>query len=101
MNELVELAEPSLMRNSLILTGLTFRTLAVVVSDCLTPVARFVHWARPTMSPLKGVGPDVTLNVALTVAPGGTLRAGAPVFLTEVHPLGTEMLNSRSAAGAP
>src|SRR5215472_17705443 len=99
MNELVELVEePSLMRNSLILTGLTFRTFSAVVSDCFAPVAWFVHWALPTRSPLKAAGPEVTLKVALTVAPGAT---GSAIITdvsvlpetTEVHCLGTEMLN--------
>ncbi len=73
MNELVELAgEPELMRNSLILTGLAFRTFSTAVSDCFAPLVEFVHEALPTRSPLKASGPEVTLKVALTLAPGAT-----------------------------
>ncbi len=44
MNEFVELVgEPALMRNSLILIGLTFRTFSAVVSDCFAPLVWFVH----------------------------------------------------------
>ena len=60
------------MRNSLILTGLTFRTFSAVVSDCFWPVDWFVQEALPIRSPLKAAGPEVTLKVALTLAPGAT-----------------------------
>src|SRR3954467_14549299 len=101
MNELVELlGEPSLMRNSLILTGLTFRTFSAVVSDCFAPVVWFVHWALPTRSPLKAAGPEVILKVALTLAPGATGPMMVEV-LVAVHCLGTEMLNWTFTAGAP
>src|SRR5690349_4850775 len=99
MKESVELVgDPALMRNSLILIGLTFRTFSAVVSDCFAPLVWFVHWALPVRSPLKAAGPEVTLKVALTVAPGAT---GSPIVTdvlvapgtTEVHCLlGTEML---------
>src|ERR1039458_6956798 len=73
MNEFVELAgEPALMRNSLILIGLTFRTFSAVVSECFPPVGGFVHETAPTRSPLNAAGPEVTLKVALTFAPGAT-----------------------------
>src|ERR1017187_3538038 len=91
MNEFVELVvEPSLMRNSLILIGLTFRTFSAVVSDCVLPVAGFVHEALLTRSPLKAAGPEVTLKVALTLAPGATGSAIVTEVLvvpgtTEVH----------------
>src|SRR5690606_30075982 len=57
--------EPSVVRNSLILTGLTLRTFSTAVSD----PAPFppIQLALATRSPLKGVGPDVILNVALTL----------------------------------
>src|ERR1051325_3647577 len=107
MNESVELVlEPALIRNSLILTGLTFRTFAGVFSDCFAPLAWFVHWALPARSPLKAAGPEVTLKVALTLAPGAT--GSANVFdvwvvpgTTEVQLPGTEMLNWTPTAGAP
>ena len=70
MNEFVELPEPSLTRNSLILIALTFRTFCIVNSECFAPVAAFVHCARPAISPLKAAGPDEIVNVALTVARG-------------------------------
>ncbi len=68
------------MRNSLILIGLTLRTFSAVVSDCVPPVVRFVHEALPTRSPLKAAGPEVTLKVALTLAPGAT----GPANVTDV-----------------
>src|ERR1022692_5286159 len=98
--------EPALMRNSLILIGLTFRTFSAVVSECSPPPVGFVHWALPTRSPLKAAGPEVTLKVALTLAPGATGPAIVTDVLVapgtkEVHCLGTEMLNWTPTAGAP
>src|SRR5580700_7976350 len=85
MNEFVGLAgEPALMRNSLILIGLTFRTFSAVVSECFPPVVWFVHLALPARSPLKAAGPEVTLKVALTLAPGAT--GSANVFDVSVCP---------------
>ena len=107
MKEFVGLAgEPALARNSLILTGLTFRSFEAVVSECLTPVVWLVHWALPAMSPLKAAGPEVTLKVALTLAPGASGPAIVSVVLvepatTEVHCLGTARLNWTPVAGAP
>src|SRR4051794_38261141 len=106
MNEFVGLlGGAELMRNSLILTGLTFRTFSVVVSDCVLPLG-FVHETLPTRSPLKAAGPDVTLKLALTLAPGGT--GSENVFdvwvvseTREVHCLGTVMLNLTPVAGTP
>src|SRR5580693_6709357 len=106
MNEFVELPG-ALMRNSLILIGLTLRTFSAVVSDCVPPRVGFVHEALPTRSPLKAAGPEVTLKVALTLAPGATGPAIVTDVLdvpatTEVHCLlGTEMLNWTPTAGAP
>src|ERR1700724_282877 len=109
MNEFVGLA-PALMRNSLILIGLTFRTFSAVVADCVLPAVPpevvFVHDALPTMSPLKAAGPEVTLKVALTLAPGATGPAMvadvlAPPVTNEGHCLGTEMLNWTPSARAP
>src|SRR5690348_9049406 len=98
MNEFVELVpEPSLIRNSLIFTGLTFRTFPVVISLCAWPPGS-VHEAWPTRSLFNGAGPEVILNVALTLARGGTgsaklLELPSPPETAEVHPGGTEMLN--------
>src|SRR5512137_1946031 len=106
MNESVGLAgEPALMRSSLILIGLTFRTFSAVVSDCVRPLA-FVHEALPTRSPLKAAGPEVTLKVALTLAPGATGPASVADVLvvpgtTDVHCAGTAMLSVIPAAGVP
>src|ERR1035437_7193026 len=106
MNESVELAGgPELMRNSLILIGLTFRTFSATVSDCFALVG-LVHETLPTRSPLKAAGPEVTLKLALTLAPGATGSTNvfdvwvAPAT-KEVHCLGTKMLNWTPAAGAP
>src|ERR1039457_1760860 len=92
MNEFVESAGVTvLMRNSLILIGLTFRTFSVAVANCFPPV---VQAALPTRSPLKAAGPEVTLKVALTLAPGATGSAKVvEPDATAVHPLGAEMLN--------
>src|ERR1017187_6202602 len=101
MNELVGFAgEPVLMRNSLILTGLTLRTFsAIAATDCFPSL---VQEALPTRSPLKAAGPEVNLNVALTLAPGaiGSANEVAPEA-TAVQPFGAEMLNLTPVAGAP
>src|SRR5579863_7914984 len=106
MNEFVGFSG-ALMRNSLILTGLTFRTFSAVDSACVLPVVWLVHEALPARSPLKAAGPEVTLKVALTLAPGATGPAIVSDVLvvpetTEVHCLlGTERLNLTPVAGAP
>src|SRR5579864_2297677 len=109
MNESVRLAgEPPLMRNSLTLIGLPFRTFSAVVAEC-SP-SGFIQRARPTMSPLKAAGPEVTLNTPLTLAPGATGPAAVTDVVIDVlgvaramdvHVLGTEMLSSTPNAGAP
>ena len=107
MNESVELPEePLLTRNSLILTGLTLRTFSAVDSDCFLLFDEFVHEALPTKSPLKGFDPEVTVKVALALAPGSIRLANVFEFsleskTTDFHPSGTEMLNLTSFAGAP
>src|SRR5947209_4860437 len=107
MNESVELSgEPALKRNSLILTGLTLRTFSAVFSDCVRPL-EFVHETLPTRSPLETVGADVTLKVALTLAPAATESGN--VFSVSVAPettdfhswSGPEILNFTPATGAP
>src|SRR5438132_12078932 len=105
MNESVELVELELTRNSLILIGPAFRTFSAVVSDCFLPLG-FVQETLPTTSPLKAAGPEVTLKVALTLAPGATGSAIVtgvlvPPGAAEVHCLGTVMLNVTPVAGAP
>src|SRR6266487_4579325 len=94
------------VRNSLILIGPTFRTFSAVVSLCLAPFAGFAHEALPIRSPLKAPGPEVTLKVALTLAPGATESNVCDVSVVpgtkEVHCLlGTEMLNFTPAARDP
>src|ERR1039458_7890718 len=108
MKELVGLpGDPELMRNSLILTGLALRTFSAVVSDCGFPVAWLVHAALATRSPLKGAGPEVTLKLALTLAPGATGSAkvftiSLPPETKAVHCLpGTARLKRRPAREAP
>src|ERR1700722_10631525 len=98
-------------RNSLILMGLTLRTFSAVVADCLPPCPWipgpwFVHEAWPTRSPLKGSGPEVTLKVALTLAPGATESNVCEVRVVpatnEVHRWpGTEMLSFTPTARDP
>ncbi len=107
MNEFVELSgEPELTANSLILIGLTLRTFSAVDSDRVCSVVELFHEALPTRSPLKALGPEVTLKVALTVAPGAT--GSGNVFdvsvvpeTTAVQSGGAEMLNLTLVAGAP
>src|SRR5450759_3539727 len=95
------------VRNSLILIGLTFRTFSAIVSNCLGTTPAFLHQALPTRSPFKGAGPEVTVNVALTVAPGMTGSTNVTDVSVvprtkEVHCLlGTEMLNFTPTAGDP
>src|SRR3954462_7175134 len=96
MNELVPFAgvlEP--MRNSLILIGLVLRTFSAI--DAAWPAP---HVAVPIRSPLKGAGPEVTLSVRLTLAPGATASAtvtGASV----VHPAGAVMPSLTPETAAP
>src|SRR4051794_20277133 len=101
MNESVEFAPP--IRNSLILIELMFRTFSEVVSVRLAPFV--VHAALPTRSPLKAAGPDVTRNVALTLAPAATEANVCDVLLVPVttadHPLGRERLSRTFVAAAP
>src|SRR4051812_18178995 len=96
MNELVPLAGLLLpIRNSLILIGLVLRTFSAIDAVCPSP-----HVAFPMMSPLNGASPDVTFNVALTLAPGAT--GPAIVFGPSlVHPLGRETLSATPVTGAP
>src|SRR5882757_2398457 len=106
MNALVKLVLVP-VRNSLILIGLTLRTFSAVVSDCRPPCPGLVHEALPARSPLKAAGPDVTRNVALTLAPGATgcgnvTDVSVLPGTTEVHCLlGTEMLSFTPTAGDP
>src|SRR5262245_22542382 len=95
MNELVPLAgllEP--MRNSLILTGLVLRTGSAIEADWSPQVA------VPTRSPLNGAGPEVTLIVRLTAAPGatGSLTVTGPVV---VQPAGVVTPSVTPVTGAP
>src|SRR5438876_451914 len=105
MNEFVGLAgEAELIANSLILTGPTLRTFSAVSSDCVWPL-EYVHETLPTRSPLKAAGADVTLKVALTLAPGATgsvsvFDISVPPETTEVQPVGKERLNLTPFAGA-
>src|SRR5262249_3395169 len=82
------------------------RTFSVVVSDRLPPCAGFVHEALPIRSPLNAAGPEVTLKVALTDAPGATesnvIEVSVVPWTKEVHCLlGTVMLNFTPAARDP
>src|SRR5437763_471469 len=92
-------------RNSLILIGLVFRTCSAEVADCRPPLAGFVHEALPTRSPLKGIGPEVTLKV--TLAPGATgcgnvIEVSLVPGMTDLHNrLGREMLSFTPTAGVP
>src|SRR3954449_1508324 len=96
MNELVPFAgEPLPIRNSLILIALVLRTFSAIDEDCPSP-----HVALPIRSPLNGAGPEVTLNVALTLSPGAT--GSATVFgASVVQPAGAAMLSFTPVTGDP
>jgi hypothetical protein len=82
------------------LIGLTFRTFWAAVSDRVTPFA--VQEALAIRSPLKAPGPEVTVKVALALAPGATGPATvADVLAAAVHCLGKAMLNLTSVTGVP
>src|ERR1700722_11290615 len=108
MNPLVGVV-PVPARNSFILMGLTWRTFSAVAAICLPPCPWmpgpwFVHEALPIRSPLKGTGPEVTLKVAFTLAPGATESNVCDVRVVPVtkeahcRP-GTEMLSRTPTAG--
>src|SRR5438132_12238125 len=99
MNEFVALpGAPT--RNSLIFTGLTFRTFSAMVSVCVLPFA--VQEALPVRSPLKAAAPEVTLKVALMLLPAGTEPGNASALeATALQPSGTAMLSLTAVTGAP
>jgi hypothetical protein len=80
-----------------------FRTLWAVVSNCVPPVVWFFHSALPVRKPAPVVAGEVTLKAALTVAPGatGSVNVFDVSVAPTVHPVGTEMPNLTSIAGAP
>src|SRR5471032_213882 len=91
-----------LAANSLILTGLTFRAFSSAVSVCVWPFAD--QEALAIRSPLKAAVPEVTLKVAVTLAPGATgsakvFEVSVPPETTEVQPDGTEMPSLTPVAG--
>src|SRR3954453_963887 len=107
MNELVVLVGVLLpMRNSLILIGLTLRTLSAIDAARVSPDVSS-HEALPMRSPLKLAGPAVTANVALTLCPGATGPGSVTDVserpgTTEVHcALGRPMLSFTPVTGAP
>jgi len=71
MNELVGLVLVP-VRNSLILIWLTLRTCSLLVTRCRAWLAELVQLAWATRSPSNAAGPEVTVNVALTLARGAT-----------------------------
>src|SRR4051794_23928151 len=88
------------MRNSLTLIGLVLRTRSAVEADCGAPW--LVQDAVPIRSPLNAAGPEVTVNVRLTVSPGATGPGivSAP-WTAALHPAGAEMPSLTFVAGAP
>src|SRR5689334_12636799 len=89
------------MRNSLIFTGGVLRARSAIDADCVAPFA--VHVAVPTRSPLKLAGPDVTVNVRLTLSPGATGPAivSEPPWTAALQPAGSDRPSLTSVAGAP
>ena len=84
--------------------GSTFRTREEVVSDCLLPACVFVHSALPLRNPPPVVVAEITLKVALTLAPGATGASyvtveAEPPDAETVQPAGEEMFNFTSEAG--
>src|SRR5579885_1542074 len=107
MKESLELlAVPEVIRNSLILIGLTLRTFSTAVAVWVAALVVFVQEALPTRSPLKAAGPEVILKVAVTLATGATGSANfldvSVVLETDtLHSLfGKAMLSVTPAAGA-
>src|SRR5688572_15835684 len=106
MNWFVGLA-PAPNRTSLILIGKTFRTLAVVVSDCVLRVAGSIHSALPVRKPAPVRAGAVILKVAVTLAPGATgvlnvIDVSLPPEAFDertVHPAGAEILNLTPGTG--
>src|SRR4051794_13540969 len=104
MNWSVALA-PAPRRTSLILMAWAFRTRSVTVSIRLALPSGVVHSAFPVNRPAPVAAGDVTVNVALTRAPGttGSLKVtdllAFPGMVT-VHPAGAARLNLTFAAGA-
>src|SRR6185437_13822070 len=107
MNESVGLdGEPEPTANSLIFTGLTFRTFSAILADCIPPAAWFSQKAVANKSPLKAADPEVTVKVALTLAPGAIVsendfEASLLPETTAFHSLGTMRLNLSPIAGVP
>src|SRR5215472_9058457 len=90
MNEFVELpVVPT--RNSLITIGSVLRTASLEVTDWLLP-SWAVQVAVPFRSPLNDWLPDVTLKVALTLAPGATdaNEVWLPPATVDCQPVGTD-----------
>jgi hypothetical protein len=84
--------------------GITFRTREEIVSDCLPPTGLFVHSALPLTKPPPVDVAEMTLKVALTLAPGATGAAyvtveAEPPDAETVQPAGAETLNFTSDAG--
>src|ERR1035437_4418758 len=105
MNWLVELMLV-LKRISLIFIGRTFLTFWAVVSDCVPPVMGFFHSALPIRKPAPVFADAMTLKVVLTLTPGATgvvnvFEVSTASEITEVHPLGKEMLNLTSVTVTP
>src|SRR3954471_13314393 len=102
MNPLVGLP-PVPVRYSLILIGLLFRTCSVVVPLCRGPWPGVVQAPRPVRSPSNAAAPEVTVKVALTLAPGATDSNGCGVAVvavtTEFHPAGVDRLSLTPEAG--
>src|SRR5450631_3102008 len=94
-------------RTSLILTGCTFRTLVVVVSTLVVLPPEFFHSTLPVKKPAPVAKGEVTLKVALTLAPGATTSAKAfaaplPPEATELHcTLGPKTLSLTPVTGTP
>src|SRR3954452_15604122 len=103
MNWSVALA-PAPRRTSLILIAWTFRTRSVTVSIRLALPSGVVHSAFPVNRPAPVAAGDVTVNVALTRAPGatGSLKVTDLAFpgMVTIHPAGAARLNLTFTAGA-
>src|SRR3954465_7773160 len=89
-----------LLANSLILMALVLRAFSTTVSVCALPVAS-VQEALAKRSPLKDVGPEVTLNVVVKVAPGASsATVDPPPVGVAVHPAGSVICRLTFLTGA-
>src|SRR4051812_15713467 len=81
-------------------TALTLRTFSTALSELTTPAA-LLHRAVATRSPFHLPGPDVIVNVALTLSPGATGLNDELMTAADFHVGGTAIFKSSPVTVAP